>query len=326
MGIHAAQFYSQITHCQSQVLHKPLQSCSPKRYVTSKRGKDAPSALVLEGPAASLIHSLQLHCWKRVQKEDQATRKQPQYLIWPDLAGRLLRLYICSSLTKSTGVSFFFSLYLFYGSPVNFSLYYENWREALPDGYVEALPISDWTQKPPCHISSDRVPQTCSYREKKTRGREIKAMLSAAIQNVYLMRYNLLQKVMICFLSIIAFSLLPQWPGLCTSSLMRLQLDFIFCYTKPSVGPGPTTLLTFSSLQPLVARLASWCNIAAHQKAGRAHEMGDKFSQMEWYYGIFSYKPQMPPFPLLKTQEIVCMWKKKNPSKAWEGRQCCCYF
>lgn len=46
-------------------------------YVTSKRGKDAPSALVLEGLAASLIHSLQLHCWKRVQKEDQATRKQP---------------------------------------------------------------------------------------------------------------------------------------------------------------------------------------------------------------------------------------------------------
>lgn len=150
--------------------------------------------LVLEGLAASLIHSLQLHCWKRVQKEDQATRKQPQYLIWPDLAGRLLRLYICSSLTKGTGVSFFFSLYLFYGSPVNFSLYYQNWWEALPDGYVEALPTSDWTQKPPCHISLKRVPWTCSYREK--------VMLSAAINHLYLMTYNLLQKVMIYFLSI----------------------------------------------------------------------------------------------------------------------------
>lgn len=89
-------------------------------YITSKRGKDAPSAPVLEGLAASLIHSLQLHCWKRVQKEDQATRKQPQYLIWLDLAGRLLQLYICSFLTKGIGVSFFSSLYLFYGSPVNF--------------------------------------------------------------------------------------------------------------------------------------------------------------------------------------------------------------
>lgn len=136
-------------------------------YITSKRGKDAPSAPVLEGLAASLIHSLQLHCWKRVQKEDQATRKQPQYLIWLDLAGRLLQLYICSFLTKGIGVSFFSSLYLFYGSPVNFSLYYQNWREALPDGYVEALPTSDWTQKPPCHMSLSRVSQTCSYREKK---------------------------------------------------------------------------------------------------------------------------------------------------------------
>lgn len=89
-------------------------------YITSKQGKDAPSALVLEGLAASLIHSLQLHCWKRVQKEDQATRKQPQYLILLDLAGRLLWLYICSFLTKGTGVSFFSSLYLFYGSLVNF--------------------------------------------------------------------------------------------------------------------------------------------------------------------------------------------------------------
>lgn len=103
-------------HCQSQVLHRTLQ----RGYITSKRGKDAPSALVLEGLAASLIHSLQLHCWKRVQKEDQATRKQPQYLILLDLAGRLLWLYICSFLTKGTGVSFFSSLYLFYGSPVNF--------------------------------------------------------------------------------------------------------------------------------------------------------------------------------------------------------------
>lgn len=109
---------------------------------------------------------------------------------------------------------------------------------------------------------------------------------------------------------------------------MRLQLELMFCYTKPSVGPGPTTLLTFSSLQPLVAMLASWCSIAAHQRTGRAHETGDKFSQMEGYCGIFSYKPKMPPFPLLKTQEIVCMRKKNQatPSKAWEGRQCCCYF
>lgn len=140
-------------HCQSQGLHK---DCG-EWYITSKRGKDAPSALVLEGLAASLIHSLQLHCWKRVQKEDQATRKQPQYLIWLDLAGRLLWLYICSFLTKGTGVSSFSSLYLFYGCPVNFSLYYQNWREALPDAYVEALPTSDWTQKPPCHMSLSRV-------------------------------------------------------------------------------------------------------------------------------------------------------------------------
>lgn len=155
-------------HCQRQALHK---DCG-EWYITSKRGKDAPSALALEGLAASLIHSLQLHCWKRVQKEDQATRKQPQYLIWLDLAGRLLWLYICSFLTKGTGVSFFSCLYLFYGSPVNFSLYYQNWREALPDGYVEPLPTSDWTQKPPCHMSLSRVSQTCSYREKNTRGRE----------------------------------------------------------------------------------------------------------------------------------------------------------
>lgn len=140
-------------------------------YITSKRGKDAPSALVLEGLAASLIHSLQLHCWKRVQKEDQATRKQPQYLILLDLAGRLLWLYICSFLTKGTGVSFFSSLYLFYGSPVNFSLYYQNWRETLPDGHVEARPTSDWTQKPPCHMSLSRMPWTFSYREKKNKGK-----------------------------------------------------------------------------------------------------------------------------------------------------------
>lgn len=164
-GISASQFHPQST------LPGPAQDTA-EWYITSKRGKDAPSALVLEGLAASLIHSLQLHCWKRVQKEDQATRKQPQYLIWLDLAGRLLQLYICSFLTKGTGVSFFSSLYLFYGSPVNFSLYYQNWREALPDGYVEILPTSDWTQKPPCHMSLSRVSWTCSYREKKTRGRE----------------------------------------------------------------------------------------------------------------------------------------------------------
>lgn len=112
-GIPASLFHSQISYCQSQVLHKTLQSCSAEWYITNKRGKDAPSVLVLGGLAASLIHSLQLHCWKRVQKEDQATRKQPQYLIWPDLAGRLLQLYICSSLTKRHwGFLFLLSLFV----------------------------------------------------------------------------------------------------------------------------------------------------------------------------------------------------------------------
>lgn len=79
-------------------------------YITSKRGKDAPSALVLEGLAASLIHSLQLHCWKRVQKEDQATRKQPQYLVWLDLAGRLLHLFLLNK--RHWGFLFLLSLFV----------------------------------------------------------------------------------------------------------------------------------------------------------------------------------------------------------------------
>lgn len=87
-------------------MDETLQNYSTEWNITSKQGKDAPSVLVLEGLAASLIHSLQLHCWKRIQKEDQTTIKQPQYLIWPDLAGRLLQLYICSSLTNGSGVSF----------------------------------------------------------------------------------------------------------------------------------------------------------------------------------------------------------------------------
>lgn len=189
-GICASQFHSQTTFpCPAQ----------GEWYITSKPGKDAPSALVLEGLAASLIHSLQLHCWKRVQKEDQATRKQPQYLIWLDLAGRLLRLYICSFLTKGTGVSFFSSLYLFYGSPVNFSLYYQNWREALPDGDLEALPTSDWTQKPPCHMSLIRVSWHVHIGEKNKQGEE-KVMLSAATIHLYLIPCKLLQKVIIWFL------------------------------------------------------------------------------------------------------------------------------
>lgn len=99
----------------------------------------------------------------------------------------------------------------------------------------------------------------------------------------------------------------------------------MFCYTKSSVGPGPTTWLPPSSLQSLVATLANRRSTAAHQWAGRAYETGGRFLQMNWNCGVFSHKSQMPPFPLSNTQGFVCTWKK-NPSKSWEGRWCCCYF
>lgn len=66
MGIPASLLHPQITNCCGQALDETLQSSDTlnktEGYVTSKQGKDAPSAPVLEGLAASLIHSLQLHC------------------------------------------------------------------------------------------------------------------------------------------------------------------------------------------------------------------------------------------------------------------------
>lgn len=135
---------------------------------------------------------------------------------------------------------------------------------------------------------------TCHWAEchdmfiqgKKKQGEE-KVILSAAITHLYLMPYKLLQKVIICFLRITGCSYpLAQWPVLCiTSSLIRLHFEFGSCYTKPSYT---TISLTSFSLQPPVAPMASWRGITVQQRAGRAHEMGGRFSQMKWNRGIFS--------------------------------------
>lgn len=242
-------------------------------------------------------------------------------MIWLDLAGRLLQLYICSFLTKGTGVSFFPSLYLFYGSPVNFSLYYQNWREALPDGYVEALPTSDRTQKPSCHMSLSRVSWHVHTGEKKTRRREsdtfscnytplFNALQTAAKSNNLLSenhRLFLTSCPVTCPLHNIFTDKTPLWIWvlLHETFLHNHFTNILF----PATSSGPNGQL-------------AWHHCAAESRESSWNGRQILTDEMKpWDFLLKSPNASLPTFK--HTWNCVHIMKKLKTSKAWEGRQCC---